>query len=160
MKEWNYELKNGESVECLAVGSGWNAVLTTFNYLRIFSNNGIQKDMICVAHPIVTMAGYENFLAVVYQSGPAFHGYQPMRVKIFNMSTRDNRVLLDADCAVSPTSELRWFGFSEEGQLFSYDGFGVIRSFSYTTQAWSPRHDFKIKHGHIFRRLWISGISE
>ena len=66
MKEWNYELKNGESVECLAVGSGWNAVHTTFNYLRIFSNNGIQKDMICVAHPIVTMAGYENFLAVVY----------------------------------------------------------------------------------------------
>ena len=69
-------------------------------------------------------------------------------------------MLLDADCAVSPTSELRWFGFSEEGQLFSYDGFGVIRSFSYTTQTWSPRHDFKIKHGHIFRRLWISGISE
>ena len=41
VKEWNYELKNGESVECLATGSSWNAVLTNYNYIRIFSNNGI-----------------------------------------------------------------------------------------------------------------------
>lgn len=40
VKEWNFELKNGESVECLAVGSGWNAVLTNYNYIRVFSNNG------------------------------------------------------------------------------------------------------------------------
>lgn len=115
VKEWSYELKNGESAECLAAGSGWNAVLTNYNYLRIFSNNGVQKDLICQAHPIVTMAGYENFLAIVYHSGPAFNGYQPMRLKVFNMATRDNRVLFDSDCAVTPTSELKWFGFSEEG---------------------------------------------
>lgn len=35
-----------------------------------------------------------------------------------------------------------------------------MRSFSYTTQTWSPRHDFKIKHGHLFRQLWVAGISE
>ena len=40
-KEWNYELKNGESVECLAVGSGWCTVLTSCNYLRVFSTDGI-----------------------------------------------------------------------------------------------------------------------
>ena len=56
-----------------------------------------------------------------------------MRLKVLNMATRDNRVLLDADCAVSPSSTLTWFGYSEEGQLFSYDTFGVVRSFSYTT---------------------------
>jgi len=61
------------------------------------------------------MAGYENFLAIVYHSGPAFNGYQPMRVKVLNISTRDNRVLFDSDCAVTPTGELKWFGFSEEG---------------------------------------------
>mmetsp|Transcript_7392 Transcript_7392/g.8920 ORF Transcript_7392/g.8920 Transcript_7392/m.8920 type:complete len:104 (+) Transcript_7392:1608-1919(+) len=47
VKEWTYELMNGESVECLAVGSGWNAVLTNYNYIRIFSNNGIQKELLC-----------------------------------------------------------------------------------------------------------------
>ena len=38
---WNYELHNGESVECLAIGSGWCAAQTNFNYIRIFSNDGI-----------------------------------------------------------------------------------------------------------------------
>mmetsp|Transcript_20075 Transcript_20075/g.27127 ORF Transcript_20075/g.27127 Transcript_20075/m.27127 type:complete len:80 (-) Transcript_20075:1051-1290(-) len=79
------------------------------------------------------MAGYENFLAIVYLSGPAFKGYQPMRVKIINMAARENAVIIDADCALTPTSELRWFGFSEEGQLFSFDDLGIVRSFSYTT---------------------------
>ena len=63
----------------------------------------------------MSMAGYEQFLAIVYQSGPAFNGYQPMKMKIINMQARENQVLIDADCAVTPTSELRWFGFSEEG---------------------------------------------
>jgi len=150
-KEWNFELKNGENTECLAVGSGWNAVLTNFNYVRVFSNNGVQRALLCQAHPVVTMAGYENFLAIVYQSGPAFNGYQPMRMKVLNMATRENQIIMDADCAVTPTSELRWFGFSEEGQLFSYDGLGIVRSFSYGTQTWTPRHDFKMRHGHLFR---------
>ena len=35
VKSWNYELKNGESVECLAIGSGWSAIQTNFNYIRI-----------------------------------------------------------------------------------------------------------------------------
>ena len=83
-----------------------------------------------------------------------------MRMKILNMSTRDNRVLMDCDCAVTPTSDLKWFGFSEEGQLFSYDNLGIVRSFSYSTQTWSPRHDFKLKHGHLYRQLWIAGISD
>lgn len=47
VKEWNYELKNGESAECLAAGSGWCCVLTSFNYLRIFSVDGIQKNLLC-----------------------------------------------------------------------------------------------------------------
>lgn len=106
------------------------------------------------------MAGYENFLTIVYQSGPAFNGYQPMRLKVLNMATRDNRVLIDSDCAVTPSSQLSWFGYSEEGQLFSYDTFGIVRSFSYTTQTWTPRHDFKIKHAHLIRQLWIVGISD
>jgi hypothetical protein len=42
VKEWNYELKNNESVECIASGSGWCCVLTSpCNYLRVFSADGI-----------------------------------------------------------------------------------------------------------------------
>lgn len=37
VKEWNYEMPSGESIECLAQGSGWCAVTTSLNNLRIFS---------------------------------------------------------------------------------------------------------------------------
>jgi hypothetical protein len=40
-KVWNYELKNSESVECVAVGSGWCSAYTNYNYVRIFSADGI-----------------------------------------------------------------------------------------------------------------------
>ena len=41
LKDWHYELKDGESVECLAIGSGWCAAATDFGYIRIFSNDGV-----------------------------------------------------------------------------------------------------------------------
>ena len=79
------------------------------------------------------MAGYENFMAVIYHSGPAFLGCQSLRLKIMNMETRDCRLLIDAECAITPGSELIWADFSEEGQLFTYDNDGILRSFSYTS---------------------------
>lgn len=41
VSDWHFELKDGESSECLAVGSGWVAALTDWGYVRIFSNEGI-----------------------------------------------------------------------------------------------------------------------
>lgn len=41
VNDWHFELKDGESSECLAIGSGWVAALTDCGYIRIFSNDGI-----------------------------------------------------------------------------------------------------------------------
>ena len=65
-KQWNYELKNGESAECVAIGSGWACVYTNYSYIRVFSSDGIQKHIICHGTPVVSMVGYENLLAIVY----------------------------------------------------------------------------------------------
>jgi hypothetical protein len=46
LKEWNYELPQGESVECLAIGSKWCVALTNANYLRVFSSDGIQLQVL------------------------------------------------------------------------------------------------------------------
>lgn len=59
MKPWSYQFKNGESVECMAMGTGWCCALTNFNYIRVFSNSGIQKHILCQGTPVVTMTGYE-----------------------------------------------------------------------------------------------------
>jgi chromosome transmission fidelity protein 4 len=80
-----------------------------------------------------------------------------------NMETRDCRVLIDADCAITPGSVLTWMGFSEEGQIFTYDSDGILRSFSYTTQSWSVRLSFDTIRQRLqdsVRSIWIVGISD
>lgn len=86
MKDWHFALKHGEQVECLAMGSGWSAVATDFGYIRVFSNEGVQRTILCQGTPFVTMAGYENILAVVYHSGPSVYGCQALRMKIIDMT--------------------------------------------------------------------------
>lgn len=73
-KDWHFALKHGEQVECLAIGSNWSACYTDFNYIRMFTNEGIQKNILSIATPVVTMCGYENLLAVIYHSGPSIYG--------------------------------------------------------------------------------------
>jgi hypothetical protein len=53
-----------------------------------------------------------------------------------------------------------WFGFSDEGQLFSFDTEGVMRSFSFVSEQWTPSLDFKNRFNDIFSSLWIVGVSE
>lgn len=74
VKEWHFALKHGEQVENLAIGSGWCAVATDFGYIRVFSTEGVQRTIICQGTPFVTMAAYENLLAVVYHAGPSVYG--------------------------------------------------------------------------------------
>lgn len=97
------------------MGSGWCCALTNFNQIRIFSQTGIQKHIISQGSPVVTMAGYESLLAIVYHGGPAMFGCPQMRLKMINMVNRDYRIIFDTECPVSRDSNLVWLGFSEEG---------------------------------------------
>ena len=130
------------------------------HFLRVFSTAGIQKEIVSVGHPVVTMAGYENLLAIVYHGGSSFMGSQCLRLRVMTVGTRDCRVLMDTDCAITPCSELKWFGFSEEGQLFSFDTDGILRSFSFTSQTWSTRIDLRERLYEQSSHIWIVGISD
>ena len=84
--------------------------------------------------PFVTLVAYENLLAVVYHAGPSVYGCQALKVKIIDMtSTGKNAfaIIQDIECPVSRYSNLVWIGFSEEGQLFTYDSDGVLRALSF-----------------------------
>jgi len=85
-KDWHYRLEKREQVEGLAIGAGWCVAATDFGYIRVFSNEGIQRTIISHGMPFVTMAGYENLLALVYHNGPAVYGCQVLKVKIIDMS--------------------------------------------------------------------------
>ena len=40
-KDWHYKMNEGESIECIASGTGWAACVTDQNFLRIFSHDGV-----------------------------------------------------------------------------------------------------------------------
>jgi len=67
-----------------------------------------------------------------------------------NMVNRDYRIIFDTECPVSRDANLVWLGFSEEGQLLSFDSEGVMRAFTFTSQQWSPIYDFKQRHPDVY----------
>ena len=74
------------------------------------------------------MAGYENLLVVVYHS---IYGCQALRMKVINMNTRSYKTIVDTEFLLSRQAVIEWLGFSEEGQLISFDTEGVLRSFNF-----------------------------
>lgn len=91
------------------------------------------------------MIGYENLLAVVYHAGPSIYGCQALKLKLFDMHNKSYQLLQDIECPISRYSNLIWLGFSDEGQLFSYDNEGIIRVLNFSNFQWLPILDFKIK---------------
>lgn len=106
------------------------------------------------------MTGYENQLAVFYHAGPPIYGMQAIKVKVIDMNDKSYKTLFDVDCPVSCNSTLVWVGYSEDGQLFSYDSEGVLRAFNFQNNQWSPMIDFKLKFPDTFQNIWITGISD
>lgn len=49
------------------------------------------------------------------------------------MANRDYRILIDTEFPVSRSANLVWLGFSEEGQLISFDSEGVLRAFMFAS---------------------------
>ncbi len=56
-----------------------------------------------------------------------------MRMKLISMTNRDYRILIDTEFPLSRSANLIWLGFSEEGQLMSFDSEGVMRAFTFAT---------------------------
>jgi hypothetical protein len=56
-----------------------------------------------------------------------------MRIKLINMTNRDYRILIDSEFPLSRSANLIWLGFSEEGQLMSFDSEGIMRAFTFSS---------------------------
>nr|CAD1839418.1 unnamed protein product [Ananas comosus var. bracteatus] len=125
--EWSMRFE-GEEVKAVALGTGWVAAVTSLNFLRIFTEGGLQRHILSVTGPVVTAAGFRDLLAVVtHASDCPPSGDQMLEVKVFNISKGTQSV--NCRLPLTPCSSLTWFGFSEEGRLSSYDSKGVLRVF-------------------------------
>lgn len=61
-------MNEDESIEAIAIGHKWIAVATSLWYLRVFSLSGVQREIINLPGPIVSMSGSNTYLFVVYHA--------------------------------------------------------------------------------------------
>ena len=73
------------------------------------------------------MVGYENHLSIVYHAGPSVYGCQALKVRTIDISNKSYHTICDIECPISRYSNLTWIGYSEEGQLYTYDNEGIVR---------------------------------
>lgn len=142
-------MQDNESVEAIASGSEWVVAYTDQGYLRFFSHSGVQKYIVNEGLQIVTMAGYENLLAIIYHAGLPLYDSQNLKCKIID--TKTYKTIHNGNCPVSNKSELTWVGFSEEGMLTIIDSYGVVSGFNFKNFNFVPLTDLKEKFPNNYR---------
>ena len=141
--EWTYTLLSGEEPTSVAIGKRYCAVATTSKYgacnIRIFGYSGVQRTILCISGPIVTMCSSDDKLCVVYHKSAPFNSIQQLQCIIYDMKSNDIQsmddrhhctVLYDGQLPLAPGSTLHWLGFTSRGMLLSYDTQGVVRACS------------------------------
>jgi hypothetical protein len=140
-------LNNDEDARGVAVGCGWVAVASSRDFLRIFSSTGCQLAVNWLKGQTVSICGYENLLAVVYNTSPSFQGNYSLFVDLFEISPNDAvcmRCLSSIPLPLSNGSSLEWAGFSVDSLMFFIeDSAGIFSMLSSqgpngSTWCWTP----------------------
>lgn len=158
--DWTIQLNGTESAKSIAVTKWGVVVATDLNYLRFYSYGGLQTKIRCLPGPVVSMAGSDRFLFVVYHSGSVLHGEQAMSCMLLDL---DRKVTLVKDrLPISPGSQLKWIGFSDKFLPMSYDSSGVLRGlFMSEDAAWVPLLDVRIALPNKQQdTCWCLGVSD
>ncbi|CAG0901074.1 unnamed protein product [Darwinula stevensoni] len=160
-KEWSIDMPEGEDVFACTLGRGWAAVATSSRYLRLFTLWGIQKNVISIPGPIVSLASHADLLMVVYHCGTGVPGDQCLAFWLYDV--KRERVVVPWGCPVplSPKSTLSWLGLTDEGSPAICDSAGLVKIASIKrSYAWIPvldwRSQVKKKTDHYF----VVGVSE
>ncbi|KAJ7538304.1 hypothetical protein O6H91_11G042800 [Diphasiastrum complanatum] len=157
--EWSMRLPPDEEAKAVAIGDGWVAAATSLHYLRIFSEGGLQKFLLSLTGPVVSMAGYQQQLAVVtHSSNPLHSGDQVMDFAIFDVNERARKIT--GRLPLSPGALLSWLGFSEAGILSSYDSKGVLRMYSTEYDGcWVPVFSAGKEKKGSSENFWMVGLN-
>jgi hypothetical protein len=68
-KEWSTDLPNDEEAITVGIGTGWFAVATDMNRIRIFTIGGVQRNVLDIGGQIIAISGHEDLLFVTFHSG-------------------------------------------------------------------------------------------
>ncbi|KAK8962747.1 hypothetical protein KSP40_PGU006198 [Platanthera guangdongensis] len=148
------------NVKSCSLGTAWLYKETQVRYRNLFNFLMFQRHILSLEGPVVTAAGFRNKLAVVTHASDCFpSGDQVLEVNVYNICDRTKP--LRCHVPISPGSSLSWFGFSEEGDLCTYDSQGVLRLL--TNQygnSWFPVFSASKAKKSEDENYWIVGLNE
>ncbi|KAG8346668.1 putative WD repeat and HMG box DNA binding protein [Trypanosoma vivax] len=163
--DWRVRLNAGEVVRCLAVGVRHTAVSTSY-YLRIFSLSGLQLAVVSLFPRIVTMVG-TNSQKIMQFYGEEFDPLAvcyletggEMKVQVLDVGSR-TVVVPATTVPLTPTHQLQWMGWSDDGPLHIVDTAGVLQMFTKNWGgSWVPLYDPRCLSDQTYN-LWIWGVSD
>ncbi|XP_075479186.1 protein ENHANCER OF LHP1 1 [Primulina tabacum] len=155
--EWSMRFE-GEEIRAVALGNSWVAAVTSINFLRIFTHGGLQRYVLSLDGPVVTAAGFKDELAVVMHISPSLPSEEQMlEFKVFNI--QNGTQPLRGRLPLTPGSCLTWFGFSDDGQLSSFDSKGVLRVYTNLYGgSWLPLFSAS-KLNKSEENFWVVGLN-
>ena len=111
-----------------SAGDGWVAVATS-SYLRLFSAGGLQREVLSLAGPPVTLVGAADKLFAVIHAGHPLPKQQSLAYYLLKISLRSPVVIKSGPLPlpISRNAELYWAGISDMGLPATVDSVGVVR---------------------------------
>ncbi|XP_019626005.1 PREDICTED: WD repeat and HMG-box DNA-binding protein 1-like isoform X2 [Branchiostoma belcheri] len=160
-KEWTTAMTDGEDIQVLAIGQGWVSVATDNRLVRVWTVAGIQKDVISIPGPVVSMAAYGTQLLVVYHMGTGIPGDQLLGAQLLEVMGKRRRKVMEGHLPINPKSTLTWIGFSAEGTPVTYDSSGVVRMMNRGLGcSWTPVANTRSHCKGKSDNYWLVGVNE
>jgi hypothetical protein len=107
-----------ESIQCITVSDLFCACFTNNKFLRIFTHNGIQREIIALGVlSAIAMASYRNCIFICYYKAYSYSIDEHLISYSFiylNENTNEYKIE-NGDLALSEKAKLAWLGFSDEG---------------------------------------------
>uniref|UniRef100_A0A0K8V9W1 WD repeat and HMG-box DNA-binding protein 1 n=1 Tax=Bactrocera latifrons TaxID=174628 RepID=A0A0K8V9W1_BACLA len=158
-KEWSVTFPDCESTEALVATNKLVGVVTSMQFLRMFTVMGTQREIISIPGPVLALAGHEDRIMVVYHSAPPGTLQQHLSAMLIQTSGMQLRTQ-HLTVPLTPERRLTWLGFSDCGSPVFSDSMGLLQLYSLKSQCWYPICDTLKQSQSVSNNYFIIAVSE
>ena len=115
-KGWSFTFDLGEIIELFTMTEMFIAAWTSNERIRLLTPEGVEFMVLSGFQNVVTLASFENLLAVFYHGSNPLSNGQSIRIKLVDVATME--VQMDCTTPISDGNELKWAGFSNKGLIY------------------------------------------
>lgn len=163
-RDWNIDLPPAEIIQGLAVGSGFVAVATDDQYLRLFTAGGMQSYVFSLHSQILCMTAQDKQLMLIMHSGAGHQDEQNLYMTVYHIDLMKDQIkqtLSEIPVALSKRSPLAWIGFTDEGSPCTFDYREILRLYRHDLgRSWVPLLDMRELTSSALDHYFLIGISE